>query len=234
MRSTCTAARELREALREFAADADVRVVLLAAEGADFCAGADLAALHALLDASASEQLQGRRGARRCLSRDARDAAGRRRRGARARARGRRGARHGLRHRDRRRRRALRLSGGARRIRAGDGHGAAAAPDRREARVRARGDGTAGARARGARARTGEPRRPERGDFERCRRAARERARRRCPPHALRSTKQLFYSLDATNFEDGIAHAVRVNVEARSTDEFREGVRRFAPGNGEP
>jgi enoyl-CoA hydratase/carnithine racemase len=50
------------------------------------------------------------------------------------------------------------------------------------------------------------------------------------PPHALRSTKQLFYSLDATNFEDGIAQAIRVNVEARSTSEFREGVRRFAPG----
>ena len=51
------------------------------------------------------------------------------------------------------------------------------------------------------------------------------------PALALRSTKQLFYSLDATNFEDGIAHAVRVNVEARSTAEFREGVRRFAPGS---
>ena len=50
------------------------------------------------------------------------------------------------------------------------------------------------------------------------------------PPHALRSTKQLFYSLDATNFETGIAQAVRVNVEARSTAEFREGIRRFAPG----
>ena len=28
---------------------------------------------------------------------------------------------------------------------------------------------------------------------------------------------------------DGIAQAVRVNVEARSTKEFRDGVRRFAP-----
>jgi len=54
------------------------------------------------------------------------------------------------------------------------------------------------------------------------------------PPHALRSTKELFYSLDATNFEDGLARAVRVNVEARSTDEFREGVRRFAPGRRSP
>jgi len=54
------------------------------------------------------------------------------------------------------------------------------------------------------------------------------------PAHALRTTKQLFYSLDATNFEDGIAEAVRVNVEARSTAEFREGVRRFAPGRKAP
>jgi methylglutaconyl-CoA hydratase len=50
------------------------------------------------------------------------------------------------------------------------------------------------------------------------------------PAHALRSTKRLFYSLDATNFDDGMAQAVRVNVQARSTAEFREGVRRFAPG----
>lgn len=52
------AARELREALRDFAADADVRVVLLAADGDDFCAGADLAALNALLDADAAMQLE--------------------------------------------------------------------------------------------------------------------------------------------------------------------------------
>jgi methylglutaconyl-CoA hydratase len=54
------------------------------------------------------------------------------------------------------------------------------------------------------------------------------------PAGALRSTKQLFYALDDTNFEDGIAKAIRVNVEARATDEFREGVRRFAPGRNKP
>lgn len=52
------AARELREALRAFAADPDVRVVLLTADGDDFCAGADLVALNALLDADAATQLE--------------------------------------------------------------------------------------------------------------------------------------------------------------------------------
>jgi methylglutaconyl-CoA hydratase len=49
------------------------------------------------------------------------------------------------------------------------------------------------------------------------------------PPEALRQTKRLFYALDDVGFSDGIAQAVRVNVEARSTKEFRDGVRRFAP-----
>jgi len=49
------------------------------------------------------------------------------------------------------------------------------------------------------------------------------------PPDALRQTKRLFYALDDAGFSDGIAQAVRVNVEARSTKEFRDGVRRFAP-----
>ena len=50
------AARELRESLRELAADASVRVVLLAADGDDFCAGADLTALSTLLDSDAAAQ----------------------------------------------------------------------------------------------------------------------------------------------------------------------------------
>jgi methylglutaconyl-CoA hydratase len=54
------------------------------------------------------------------------------------------------------------------------------------------------------------------------------------PAHALRSTKKLFYSLDDTNFADGIAQAIRVNVEARATPEFREGVQRFAPDKDKP
>ncbi len=46
-------------------------------------------------------------------------------------------------------------------------------------------------------------------------------------PEALSATKRLFYGLDARPFDEGIALGVRVNVEARSTDGFREGVRRF-------
>ncbi|MBK5188883.1 MAG: enoyl-CoA hydratase/isomerase family protein [Gemmatimonadaceae bacterium] len=42
-------------------------------------------------------------------------------------------------------------------------------------------------------------------------------------------TKRLFYALDGMDFENGIALAARVNVEARATNDFREGVRRFAP-----
>ncbi len=45
------AAIELVDALMEFEGDDDVRVVLLTADGDDFCAGADLGALAALLDA---------------------------------------------------------------------------------------------------------------------------------------------------------------------------------------
>ena len=47
------------------------------------------------------------------------------------------------------------------------------------------------------------------------------------PPAALRLTKRLFYALDGAAFEDGIALGVRTNVEARGTDDFRSGVRRF-------
>jgi methylglutaconyl-CoA hydratase len=222
------AARELREALREFSADTDVRVVLLAADGADFCAGADLAALHALLDASTSEQMK-----------DA-EALGDVFRVMRempqvivAAVRGRalaggaglatacdiviaeEGARFGypevrvgfvpamvmaLLRRQIGEKRAFELVATGRQVKA------------REAlelglvsRVVAEPDFNAAV----------EQLVSELGAM---------------PPHALRSTKQLFYSLDATNFESGIAQAVRVNVEARSTAEFREGVRRFAPG----
>lgn len=49
----------------------------------------------------------------------------------------------------------------------------------------------------------------------------------RSAPNALRLTKQLFYALDRAGFHEGIALGVEANVEARSTDDFREGVRRF-------
>lgn len=47
------------------------------------------------------------------------------------------------------------------------------------------------------------------------------------PPAALRLTKRLFYDLDSLDFAAGLDLGARVNVEARSTDEFREGVRGF-------
>ena len=47
------------------------------------------------------------------------------------------------------------------------------------------------------------------------------------PPAALRLTKRLFYDLDSLDFDAGVALGERVNVEARATDDFRDGVRRF-------
>lgn len=44
---------------------------------------------------------------------------------------------------------------------------------------------------------------------------------------ALAFTKRLFYDLDGPSFRDGIALGARVNVEARGTAEFKAGVRRF-------
>ena len=47
------------------------------------------------------------------------------------------------------------------------------------------------------------------------------------PPEAVSRTKKLFYELEGRSFESGIAHGAQANAEARMTDEFREGVRRF-------
>ena len=47
------------------------------------------------------------------------------------------------------------------------------------------------------------------------------------PPAALALTKRLFYQLDGLDFQEGIAAGILGNVEARSTDDFREGVRKF-------
>jgi len=221
------AARELLETLREFAADAEVRVVVLGADGDDFCAGADLAALYALLDADAAAQL-----------RDA-EALGDVFRVLRempqvviAAVRGRalaggaglatacdlvvadEGARFGypevrvgfvaamvmtILRRQIGEKRAFELVATGRQVSA------------REAlelglvsRVVAHGEFS--------------------GAVEQL---ASELAA--MPPEALRQTKRLFFALDDVGFADGIAQAVRVNVEARSTKEFRDGVRRFAP-----
>lgn len=47
------------------------------------------------------------------------------------------------------------------------------------------------------------------------------------PPEAVRRTKKLFYELEGRSFESGIAHGAQANAEARMTEEFRAGVRRF-------
>jgi len=47
------------------------------------------------------------------------------------------------------------------------------------------------------------------------------------PASALRLTKSLLYRLDDLGFEAGIEAGARTNVEARLTEECREGVRRF-------
>jgi methylglutaconyl-CoA hydratase len=47
------------------------------------------------------------------------------------------------------------------------------------------------------------------------------------PPEAVRLTKKLFYELEGRPFESGIAHGAQANADARMTDEFRQGVQRF-------
>lgn len=47
------------------------------------------------------------------------------------------------------------------------------------------------------------------------------------PASALALTKRLLYDLDATRFDEGLTLGVERNVEARRTEEFRAGVRRF-------
>ena len=47
------------------------------------------------------------------------------------------------------------------------------------------------------------------------------------PREAVRRTKKLFYELEGRPFESGIAHGAQANAEARMTEEFKTGVRRF-------
>jgi methylglutaconyl-CoA hydratase len=47
------------------------------------------------------------------------------------------------------------------------------------------------------------------------------------PPQAMQLTKRLFYAMDGQPFRGAIERGVDANVEARMTDEFREGVRTF-------
>jgi methylglutaconyl-CoA hydratase len=52
------------------------------------------------------------------------------------------------------------------------------------------------------------------------------------PPQAMQLTKRLFYAMDGQAFRGAIERGVDANVEARLTDEFREGVRRFTARGG--
>lgn len=54
------------------------------------------------------------------------------------------------------------------------------------------------------------------------------------PPTSLALTKWLFYKQDALSFEDGIAAGVVTNVEARGTDDFKAGMRRFTQRKEKP
>lgn len=221
------AARELRESLRELAADASVRVVLLAADGDDFCAGADLTALNALLGATAAAQLE-----------DA-EALGDVFRVMRAMPQVVVAAVKGR-----------ALAGGAGLATACDlviAHEGArfGYPEVRVGFVPAMVMTM-------LRRLTGEKRAFElvatgrqlsarealdlglvsrvvpASDFD----AAIEKLVAELaatPTEALRMTKRLFYELDGMSFEDGVACGARANVEARATADFREGIRRFAP-----
>ena len=47
------------------------------------------------------------------------------------------------------------------------------------------------------------------------------------PASAMAATKTLFYKLDSQSFLDGITAGIVANADARATAEFREGVRKF-------
>jgi methylglutaconyl-CoA hydratase len=56
----------------------------------------------------------------------------------------------------------------------------------------------------------------------------------RSPATALALTKWLLYKLDALSFEDGIAAGVVTNVEARATEDFKVGLRKFMAWKAKP
>jgi methylglutaconyl-CoA hydratase len=223
------AARELRESLRELAADASVRVVLLAADGDDFCAGADLTALGALVGAGDAAQLE-----------DA-EALGDVFRVMRAMPQVVVAAVKGR-----------ALAGGAGLATACDlviAHEGArfGYPEVRVGFVpamvmtllrRLTGEKRAFDLVATGRQMTAREalelglvsRVVPASDFD----AAIEKLLAELaatPAEALRMTKRLFYELDGMSFEDGVARGARANVEARATADFHEGVRRFAsPG----
>ena len=226
------AALELQEAFRSFAADGTIRVVILSAEGEDFCAGADLGALYAMLDADIATH-----------QRDA-DALGDVFRAIRdlpqvviAAVRGR------------------ALAGGAGlatacdivvahegaqfgypEVRVGFVPAMVMALLRRQIGEKRAFELVATGRQVSAREAL------ELGLVSRvaaaeefdaaCERLATELSA--LAPEALRATKRLFYDLDGSTFDVGLSLAAQTNVEARFTKAFRDAVRRYAPKDRKP
>lgn len=54
------------------------------------------------------------------------------------------------------------------------------------------------------------------------------------PPEAMAATKTLFYKLDTMGFLDSISAGIIANADARQTDEFRDGVKRFTNRGKKP
>jgi methylglutaconyl-CoA hydratase len=218
-------ADEIVQALETLAADAETRVVLIDAEGEDFCAGADLDALEALLDAGREAQLDDARALGRVFTfiRQLRVPVV-------AAVRGR------------------ALAGGAGLASACDivlAHPSATfaypevrigfvpamvmtilrriVPERQALDLALTGRTVSGAEAEklGLVSRVIADGNFEQGVNEVCEALANS------PPDAVQRTKKLFYELEGRPFDSGIAHGAQANVEARLTDEFRDGIRRF-------
>lgn len=218
-------ADEIVRALEQLASEAETRVVLIDAEGDDFCAGADLDALESLLDAGREAQLEDARALGRVFT-TIRQLAVPVVAAVKGRA----------------------LAGGAGLATACDivlAHPNATfaypevrigfvpamvmtilrriVPERQAFDLAMTGRSVTAAEAErlGLVSRVIPGERFDAASEEVCRGMAKS------PPEAVRRTKKLFYELEGRPFDSGIAHGAQANVEARMTDEFREGVRRF-------
>jgi methylglutaconyl-CoA hydratase len=218
-------AEEIVRGLESLAADPDSRVVLIEAEGDDFCAGADLDALEALLDAGREAQLEDARALGRIFT--------------------------VIRHLSIPVVAAVRgraLAGGAGLASACDivlAHPNASfgypevrigfvpamvmtilrriVPERQAFDLAMTGRTVTATEAErlGLVSRIIAAEQFEAGVDDVCRTIAKS------PPEAVRRTKKLFYELEGRPFESGIAHGAQANADARMTDEFRNGVRHF-------
>jgi len=218
-------ADEIVQALEQLASEAETRVVLIDAEGEDFCAGADLDALESLLDAGRETQLEDARALGRVLT-TIRQLAVPVVASVKGRA----------------------LAGGAGLATACDivlAHPNATfaypevrigfvpamvmtilrriVPERQAFDLAMTGRSVTAAEAErlGLVSRVIPGERFDAAIDEVCRAIAKS------PSEAVRRTKKLFYELEGRPFDSGVAHGAQANVEARMTDEFREGLRRF-------